>query len=165
MPSLKSKQTQLVVAGVAATAVVGLLVYSTLKSKASAKAPKKLDDDDDDDDLVFVDASTPMEEGASATTKSVDVPAKSVEFVDTASDATPRKSNETGGPKPKKSSVKSPAKGSGTVDEKQIHTQIEALDKKGKAFFKNKQVRCFVVAVVWFVLLPIRFPSSSILFF
>eukprot|EP00529_Nitzschia_sp_RCC80_P015332 CAMPEP_0113523178 /NCGR_PEP_ID=MMETSP0014_2-20120614/45572_1 /TAXON_ID=2857 /ORGANISM="Nitzschia sp." /LENGTH=682 /DNA_ID=CAMNT_0000421261 /DNA_START=195 /DNA_END=2243 /DNA_ORIENTATION=- /assembly_acc=CAM_ASM_000159 len=142
MPSLNSKQTQLVVAGVAATAVVGLLVYSTLKSKAVAKAPKKLDDDDDDDDLIFVDPSAPMEEGG--TTKSVDVSAtanKSVDFVDTASDSTPRKSNETGGPKPKKkSSVKSSStKASGAVDEKQIHTQIEALDKKGKAFFKNKQ--------------------------
>ena len=146
MASSKSKQA-LVVAGVAATAVVGLLVYSTWKSKAVAKTPKKLDDDEDDDDLIFVDPSTPMEEGA--TTKSVDVPTnanKSVDFVDTASDSTPRKSNETGGPKPKKSSAKSPTKGSGgAVDEKQIHTQIEALDKKGKAFFKNKQVRIFFV--------------------
>ena len=130
--SLKSKQTQLVVAGIAATAVVGLLVYSRLSSKsvATTKKPKKLDDDDDD--LLFVDPRAPVEgsTGKGGGNKAVD-------YVDTASDATPRKSNESGGPKPKKAVKSSPT----ASDEKQIHTTIEALDKKGKTFFKNKQVR------------------------
>jgi hypothetical protein len=43
--------------------------------------------------------------------------------VDFSSDSTPKKSNES------------------IPEEKQMHAKIEELDKKGKALFKNKQVR------------------------
>ena len=41
-----------------------------------------------------------------------------------------------------KTSNKSSTKtASGKMEEKELHAQIEELDKKGKAYFKNKQVR------------------------
>ena len=43
-------------------------------------------------------------------------------------DLTPKKSNRTD-----------------TTDEKEMHAKIEELDKKGKALFKNKQVRSLLV--------------------
>ena len=40
-----------------------------------------------------------------------------------------------------KSSIKATKTASGKMEEKELHAQIEELDKKGKAYFKNKQVR------------------------
>ena len=115
--SSKAKQTQLLVAGLAAATVISLLAYYAVSNKSTviATKPKKKKLDDDDSD--------------------VGKQSRSVDFADTSSDATPKKSNETG------SKSKMPKKSPTAGEEKQIHSKIEELDKKGKAFFKNKQVR------------------------
>lgn len=99
--SSKSKNTQLLVAGLVAAAAIGAVLYYS-KVTSTAKEPtkkksKKLDDDNDN-----------------VRQKSSDSAARSV-------DVTPKKSNLS------------------DTDEKQMHSKIEELDKKGKALFKNKQ--------------------------
>ena len=65
---------------------------------------------DDDDDMA--DAETVRAKGRSTTTAT-----KSIPMSQTSKDSS-----------------------SGKLDEKELHATIEELDKKGKAFFKNKQV-------------------------
>lgn len=113
----------MIVAGLATAAVVSLLVYYVASSKQSALArkKKKLDDDDDDGHVAK----------AGGKNRSIDF-----KDIETSSDSTPKKSNE--------SSTKARTSPS-AAEEKEIHLTIEALDKKGKAFFKNKQVRLGLV--------------------
>ena len=135
MPSaLSRRNTQLIVGGLLAAVALSLVVYYTTSPSASSalalnkkKKKKKLDDDDDDDDAA---RATPSK-------------GRSVNFSDVSSDATPRKSNETSS-----SSSKRTRAGSGgtttshsVAEERELQTKIEELDKKGKALFKNKQVR------------------------
>lgn len=102
----------------AAVTISLVLYYAThhpAPAKAGGKKKKKTGPDDDDD-----------KGGRSTSTAG-----RSVNFSDkapTSSDAaTPRKSNET--------------TTAAIAEEKEMHAKIEELDKKGKALFKNKQVR------------------------
>lgn len=107
-----SKNTQLIVAGLAAAATISLVVYyASLKpATSSSKKEKKLDYNGDG-------STTKNEKSVLASTKSRNV--KNT----TCPDDTPKKSNVT--------------------DEKELHSKIEELDKKGKALFKNKKV-CYM---------------------
>jgi len=117
MPSSKSNQnTQILLMGLAAVAAAGVLLYFVRQEPSPAKA-KTLDDDDMADD------ATVKAKGRSLSSHQKDSPFK-------ASAANKKTSNISGRP----------------WDEKALHSKIEELDKKGKAFFKNKQVG--VVAVL-----------------
>jgi hypothetical protein len=114
--SSSRKNTQLLVSGLVAAATLGLIVYfATRPAAATTTRKKKLDDDG----------------GGRPST------GRSVNFAETGSDATPRKSNESSS----RSGGGSGSVNSSPSEEKELHTKIEELDKKGKAFFKNKQVR------------------------
>lgn len=110
--SSRNKNTQYILIGVAAVASVGFLYY--MSQQAPTKTKKKLDGDDDYLDLA----------------DDITVKAKGRSFE--ASEAV--KSVETAGDKA------AAAIATGKMDEKALHAKIEELDKKGKAFFKNKQV-------------------------
>mmetsp|Transcript_52233 Transcript_52233/g.59185 ORF Transcript_52233/g.59185 Transcript_52233/m.59185 type:complete len:646 (-) Transcript_52233:29-1966(-) len=103
-----SKNTQLIVAGLAAAATISLVVYyASLKpATSSSKKENKLDEDGDG-------STTTNEKSTLVSTKDRNVKTT------TGPDDTPKKSNVT--------------------DEKELHSKIEELDKKGKALFKNKK--------------------------
>lgn len=110
--SLKSQNTKYLLMSLAALAAAGVAYY-LLQQESKAKA--LVDDDDDGDDEDMADEETVRAKGRS--------PAP---FTST---TTPTKG------------IKASKDASGTkVDEKELHAAIEELDKKGKAFFKNKQV-------------------------
>lgn len=111
-----SKNTQLIVAGLAAAATISLVVvyYASLKpATSSSKKENKLDEDGDGDR-----STTTNEKSTLVSTKD-----RNVKTTATGPDDTPKKSNVT--------------------DEKELHSKIEELDKKGKALFKNKKV-CYM---------------------
>lgn len=117
--SSNRKNTQLLVTGLVAAVALGVVVYFATRPAAATTRKKKLDDDD----------------------KST---GRSVDFAETSSDATPRKSNESSSKKG--ASGGGSTSGSSTIgisvsEERELHSKIEELDKKGKGFFKNKQVR------------------------
>jgi hypothetical protein len=139
--SSNKKNTQLLISGLVAAVAVSVLVYFATRpsaagstaASATAENKKKWKDDDD-------------------TTSST--ANRSVNFAEGSSDATPRKSNES---LSKKATSSGGGGGSTTgtgstisnsiSEEKELHSKIEELDKKGKAFFKNKQVRELCVRV------------------
>lgn len=114
MSSRSAKNTQLLVLGLVAAATVGYLVYF---SSATATAKSKKDEDSGDDgdsgeaknSTTEVKKSTPL---LSPSTSTSDVKRAAL-------DDTPKKSNVS--------------------DQKELHSKIEELDKKGKALFKNKK--------------------------
>jgi hypothetical protein len=121
--SSRPSQNQLLVAGALAAATAVSMICWYIASSSSTKTIKSLDDDD------RVDESRELEG------KSVDDTATS--NIQTAAKKKKKKSKSKG------SSANSTEGDAAAVpDEKLIHSQIEALDKKGKDFFKDKKV-CF----------------------
>jgi len=108
-----SKNTQLLVAGLVAAATVSLLVYYS-SAPATAKSKKDMDPSDD------------AKRGDSKNTKTKTTPMPSSTSTSTSDEKGAASQNDT----PKKSNV---------TDEKELHSKIEELDKKGKALFKNKK--------------------------
>jgi hypothetical protein len=118
-----SKNTQLLAAAFVAAATVGLLYYlSTENAKATAKSKPKKDLDDPVDDKKSADVKKPSL--SSSTTPSTKKGKRAA-----AADDTPKKSNVS--------------------DQKEMHSKIEELDKKGKALFKNKKVSLFAVLICY----------------
>lgn len=125
MSARSNKQTtQLLLMGLAAVAAVGIMIYlsQNLSTPASNKKAKTLDDGDDDD---MADDATVKAKGRSVGGGSSPVKATTT----TTAAKSPEKSPTSSGP----------------MDEKELHAKIEELDKKGKAFFKNKQVGIIVM--------------------
>ena len=118
-----SMNTQLLVAGLVAAATISLVVYYASLTPATAsskKKEKKFDDDNKGDGNASEKGSATNNK--KSTTSSSSTKDKSVKpTTESSRDATPKKSNVT--------------------DEKELHSKIEELDKKGKALFKNKKVR------------------------
>lgn len=105
--SSRSKNTQLLTAGLIAIATIGLLVYfSNQNETAKAKTTKKKDEED----------VTPAPKSSTTAKKEEKKAAAPID-----DSKTPKKSNVT--------------------DQKELHSKIEELDKKGKALFKSKKVR------------------------
>jgi len=110
-----SAQTkQLVVLGLASAVAVSLLVWKLSQRKPASG--KKLDDDDDDDTL-------PTQ--ASTASRGIVTPNK----------------KKTAASKKSAADAETPKRTNKTLSNADVNTTIEELDKKGKAFFKNKQVR------------------------
>ena len=108
--SSRSKNTQLLTAGLVAIATIGLLIYfSNQNDTAKAKTTKKKDEED---------VAAPAPTSPTTTAKKEEKKATAATAIDDAK--TPKKSNVT--------------------DQKELHSKIEELDKKGKALFKNKKV-------------------------
>ena len=98
-------------AGLIAIATVGLLVYFSSVNETAKAKTTKKDEDE----TTAAPVPAPKKADTSTTTKKEEKKAAPT------SDATPKKSNVT--------------------DQKELHSKIEELDKKGKALFKNKKVR------------------------
>lgn len=106
--------------GLAAIAAAGVLYYLLQQesSLGTVKATKKkLADEDDlaDDDTVQAKGGTSTSTASSSTAKTLKTTSKDSSATSSKSSAADR------------------------MDEKDLHAKIEELDKKGKAFFKNKQ--------------------------
>jgi hypothetical protein len=109
--SAKRQNTQFLLMGLAAVAAAGVLYYLVQEASSGTVKAKKLSDLDDLADDDTVQAKGGTTESSTAkSTTSKDISASST-------------SSEQG-----------------PMDEKDLHAKIEELDKKGKAFFKNKQV-------------------------
>jgi hypothetical protein len=111
----KTKTTQYILMGLAAVSAISVVYY--FSKQQSSKPKKKLDDRDNDDyppDLS--DDITVKSKG-----RSFDA-SETIKSSKAASDATVTDPSDV------------------QMDEKTLHAKIEELDKKGKAFFKNKQV-------------------------
>jgi len=107
-----SKNTQLFAAAFVAAATVGVLYYlSSENAKATAKSKSKKDDPVDDKKSADVKKPSPSSSSTSPSTSKGKQAA--------AADDTPKKSNVS--------------------EQKEMHSKIEELDKKGKALFKNKK--------------------------
>jgi len=143
-----SAQTQqLIVLGLASAVAVGLLVWklSSSSSKQKAKQPSKNDNNDDlnDDDTAPTQTTADRSLPTSATTTTPTKKkkgSKSKQQQDT--DATPKRTNKT-------------------LSNADMNTKIEELDKKGKAFFKDKQVRCAVLCFLLLHSIVVSNPSQS----
>lgn len=119
--SAKNQNTQFLLMGLAAIAAAGVLYYLLQQesSLGTVKATKKkLADEDDlaDDDTVQAKGGTSTSTASSSTAKTLKTTSKDSSATSSKSSAADR------------------------MDEKDLHAKIEELDKKGKAFFKNKQV-------------------------
>lgn len=124
-----SAQTQkLVILGLASAVAVGLLLWkisSSTKQKANQPTNRKKKDDDeldnDDDDT----APTQQTADRSLPTTATTTPTKKKASVTKSNDAdaTPKRTNKS-------------------LSNADMNTKIEELDRKGKAFFKDKQVCC-----------------------
>jgi len=99
----------LLTAGLIAIATVGLLVYFSSVNETAKAKTTKKDEDE----TTTAPVPAPKKADTSTTTKKEEKKAAPT------SDATPKKSNVT--------------------DQKELHSKIEELDKKGKALFKNKK--------------------------
>ena len=124
-----TKRQQLVVAGFAAAATISLLYYwystSSNKEKVKAKSSSKYHQDKKVSSSrgVAPSKTPPPPTGADSTPNIRRSQRESL------NDKTPLVKNTT------------------KQDEKALHAKIEDLDKKGKALFKNKQVRYFLLMV------------------
>jgi len=112
----QNKNTQYVVMGMLAVAAAGVVYYVSKQQQSTTKS-KKLDDDNDLSDDVTVKAKGRSFDFSGVKSTTVD-------------------STEDDDMNNKEKSVEP----IGEMDEKTLHARIEDLDKKGKAFFKNKQV-------------------------
>mmetsp|Transcript_10326 Transcript_10326/g.21919 ORF Transcript_10326/g.21919 Transcript_10326/m.21919 type:complete len:162 (+) Transcript_10326:166-651(+) len=127
MPSRSSKNTQLLVVGLVAAATISLAIYFA-STPATAKS---IVDDDEEKKKKSKKLETPASKSSNSSSSSTDSTHAFVGGI-VHLDDTPKRSNVT--------------------DEKELHSKIEELDKKGKALFKVKQV-CHVGLVI--VLHPI----------
>ena len=117
MPPRSSKHTQLLVVGLVAAATISLAIYFA-STPANAKSKKEVVDKGKNKKSTK--PATPASKSSSSSScSSTD---STHEFVGgiVHLDDTPKRSNVT--------------------DEKDLHSKIEELDKKGKALFKNKKV-------------------------
>ena len=112
MSSRTSKNTQLLAAGIVAAATIGFMLYFSSSPKT---APAKSKPDADS-------GKEKEEKDAKQLTPSSSATSTSEKKRAPTADATPKRSNVS--------------------DQKELHSKIEELDKKGKAQFKNKKV-CF----------------------
>lgn len=111
MSKLNKQHTQFLLMGLAAVAAAGVLFYLTKESATAKSGPKD-------------GGKTGAAGGDASKAKDRSLDTSTVKTSNTSSS----KSSE-----PKKTT-------SGTMDEKELHAKIEELDRKGKGFFKNKQV-------------------------
>ena len=127
-----SAQTQqLVILGIASIVAVSLLVWKL--SSSTTSRGRKIPDDDDDDNSDDDDTAptVPSTVDRSVTPKKTAKSAKS--SGEEGEDGTPIRTNKT-------------------LSNADMNNKIEDLDKKGKAFFKDKQVRQSVSRFVGTVL-------------
>ena len=118
-----SAQTQqLVILGIASIVAVSLLVWKLSSSSTTSKG-RKIPEEDDDDDLDDAADDDTAPTVPSTVDRSV-TPKKSAAKSSTkdGEDGTPIRTNKT-------------------LSNADVNSKIEDLDKKGKAFFKDKQVR------------------------
>lgn len=121
-------QTQIVlIGGIAAAATLSLLYYFVFSRRELADAKKV---DSELEDIAGSTTTDTKKDTASRTTSS-----SSAASVPASPEPTPRGSAASA-EKDKTPLVKNTKK-----DEKEIHAKIEELDKRGKALFKDKQVR------------------------
>jgi uncharacterized protein HemX len=109
-----NKNTQLVVAGLAAAAAAGIIYYWLQQQQQNPATAKSKKLDDNND-------------------RSIDV--RSDDTVQTSNASGTATNTTTGSPTKKLDDDR--------LDEKALHAKIEELDKKGKTYFKDKQVRRF----------------------
>ena len=139
----KNNNSQLLIAGLAAAATASLLYY-----------------------LIFANASEKTDADAEAKAKAK---AKAL-----AMDAPGKATSPSAKSAAKKSEMAaSPSSSGGKLDDKALHAKIEELDKKGKALFKNKQVRSMsygldhtcifytLTALVWYLTICFLFNIST----
>ncbi len=131
--SQKTQNAKYILMGLAAVAAAGVCYYLSAQQISSAKA-KALDSDDGlaDDDTI------PAKGSSTTTTKS-----KATKGTTDLKTSTKKRDVDT----------------TDRMDEKELHTKIEELDKKGKAFFKDKQVGC--VGVRWSLGVRIDVPKTK----
>ena len=117
-----SAQTQqLVILGIASIVAVSLLVWKL--SSSTASKGRKIHEEDDDDDLDDAADDDTAPTVPSTVDRSV-TPKKAAtkSITKDGEDGTPIRTNKT-------------------LSNADVNSKIEDLDKKGKAFFKDKQVR------------------------
>ena len=129
----RQNNNQVILLGAAAALVSASLLYYILSSSSSSKAEKKIGGDDDD-------ATDKQGDGGSTTHRSIGTSSSTTT-------TTPTKTSHQSLDTDKTPLVKNGTEGSANnnSNNKELHSRIEELDKKGKALFKNKQVSLLVL--------------------
>jgi len=138
------RQTQLILAGLAAAAAGSLLIYMI----ASASSKASADDKNDDADASASDKTTGNAATTTSTTRSMGFNASSAtpkakgrsNSISADSTDTETISNKSAAVKKQKASAaSSPSSSTGKMDDKALHAKIEEMDKQGKVLFKEKK--------------------------
>ena len=119
----KARDNQVIMIGLAAAAAASLLYYFAFaQTSAKEEVQKKTKRLDDDDDRDMIQPSSSKDRSISS------VNSLGTEKASNISAATAARAEEKNRELEK-------------LDDKTLHAKIEEMDKKGKALFKNKQVR------------------------